>query len=49
LQCYNGDGDSEDYLFKCSNCGKWILVDLEEVEDKTIVCPDCATVCVFVV
>lgn len=49
LQCYNGDGDSEDYLFKCGSCGKWILVDLEEVEDKTIVCPDCATVCIFVV
>jgi DNA-directed RNA polymerase subunit RPC12/RpoP len=48
LQCSNGGGDSEEYLFKCGSCGKWILVDLEEAEDKTIVCPDCTTVCVFV-
>lgn len=48
LRCSNGDGGDE-YLFKCSSCGSWIHVNVrEEEDDRTIICPQCSTICKYV-
>jgi DNA-directed RNA polymerase subunit RPC12/RpoP len=50
LRCSDGNGDGDDYLFKCSLCGHWIRVDFsEEAEDRVIVCPRCQSTCRYVV
>lgn len=48
LRCSDGNGGDE-YLFKCSGCGSWIHVSLyDDVDDRTIVCRQCQTVCKYV-
>jgi hypothetical protein len=49
LLCSNIKKNKDEYLFKCGGCGKWILVDLDNnAIDKTIVCPECSDVCIFI-
>ncbi|UCH57046.1 MAG: hypothetical protein JSV18_06835 [Candidatus Bathyarchaeota archaeon] len=49
LRFSDGDGNS-DLLFKCSGCGSWMHVDVEddEAEVQTIVCRQCQSICRYV-
>jgi DNA-directed RNA polymerase subunit RPC12/RpoP len=48
LKFLNGNGRDEDYFFKCSGCGNWIHVNLDDDKIKTIICPDCNSACRYV-
>lgn len=49
LKCTNGDGGKEEYLFKCSECGSWIHMNLDDdINEKMIVCKQCSSVCKYV-
>jgi hypothetical protein len=49
LRCSDGNGEDDDYLFKCGACGSWIHVSLiDDVDDRTIVCRKCQTVSKYV-
>lgn len=48
LRFSNGNGDS-DFLFRCSGCGSWMHVDLnDDVDVSTIICRQCQTICRYV-
>ena len=42
------NGDSEVHLVKCSECDKWIKVNLDSVDTNTIRCPHCNAVCKYI-
>ena len=49
LRCSDGNGEAEEYLFKCSGCGSWVHVNLyDEDEDRIIVCRQCHTIYKYV-
>jgi hypothetical protein len=49
LKLSNGD-DSEENFFKCSGCGGWIHYEMDDEDDvNTIVCPQCKSVCRYIV
>jgi DNA-directed RNA polymerase subunit RPC12/RpoP len=49
LKGFNGYGGKEEYLFKCSECGSWIPMNMDDdTNDKMIVCKQCSSVCTFV-
>ncbi len=49
LRGSNGNGEGDGYLVKCSGCGSWIHVNLDnEVDERMIVCRQCQTVCRYV-
>jgi len=47
LLCSEGDGSSNGYLFRCSECGSWIRVNEgdELNENGAIVCAKCRSTC----
>jgi hypothetical protein len=48
LRFSDGNGNSG-YFFRCSGCGSWIHVQIEEDEEvRTVECLECKTVCRYV-
>lgn len=44
LRISNGNGDVDDYIFRCGGCGNWIHANLNgKGEDRTIICSQCQT------
>jgi DNA-directed RNA polymerase subunit RPC12/RpoP len=49
LKWTKGDGGKEEYIFKCSECGSWIHLSMEDnINESMIVCKQCSSVCKFV-
>jgi DNA-directed RNA polymerase subunit RPC12/RpoP len=49
LKGFNGDGGKEEYLFKCSECGSWIHMNMDDdINERMIVCTQCSSVCKYV-
>lgn len=50
LLCSEGDGASNGYLFRCSECGSWIRVNEDEELDgrSTVVCGRCSSTCYLI-
>jgi hypothetical protein len=49
LRISGGNGELEDFLFRCGGCGSWIHANLNgEADDRTIVCRQCQTVLRYV-
>ena len=49
LKGTNGNGGEEEYLFKCSECGSWNHMSMDDdTYERMIVCKQCSSVCKFV-